>query len=624
MAGYYDNNISEIILERVNIIDLISGYVSLKRTGRNYKGLCPFHSEKSPSFIVSEDKQLYHCFGCGAAGNAIGFFMQIENLDFLDAIEMLAEKYSIDISRYRSDKSSTKVVDNKKELYQLTRDAAVYFYKNLKTSDIAKSYLTKRNLSDDIIKEFGLGYATDSWDGLIKNFNGKNTKLLEEAGLVLKRRDKEGYYDRFRNRLIFPIINVQGKVIGFGGRVLDNSLPKYLNSPETSIFNKSMTLYGLNIAKNHIQGNKQIIVVEGYMDVISLHMHGVRNVVATLGTALTKQHGNLLSRYADEIIICYDGDEAGQNAAFRSIEVLSDIKAKIKILTLEDGLDPDDYIKKFGKDQFEKQVQSSKPSIEYKLSVFKSKYNIKNDDEKIDYITECLGYLSTLKSEVQKEIYLEFLSEETKVDLSILQKELVKVSKNQKPQSIQRVDDEERVYDYRPSSELKGVVKSKTGGVASKYVKLELRILEFALMNKKYFEKIISSFDLEGIRNDKIKTVFMELIKYYAYNNEFRYENAAEYFEIDLLKSIKKVLDDMVPISDGDKEIEKAIKDHTEMSASDELNEVISRLGHLNVQKSKLSPDKDSEILSEIHQEIEILKDRMAVLNKKRASFKNK
>lgn len=621
MAGYYDNNISEVILDRIDIVELISSYVTLKQTGRNHKGLCPFHNEKTPSFIVSDDKQLYHCFGCGAAGNAIGFFMQIENLDFLDAIEMLAEKYNIDLSDYRNNKSQKKPSDNKNELYQLTRSAGVHFFKNLKTADNAMLYLKNRGLSDDIIKKFGLGYALDSWDGLIKSFDNKNLKLLEEAGLVLAKKDKNGYYDRFRNRLIFPIINVQGKVIGFGGRVLDDSLPKYLNSPETDIFNKSMTLYGLNIAKNHMQDLRRIIVVEGYMDVISLHMHGVKNVVATLGTALTKQHGNLLSRYADEVIVCYDGDEAGQKAAFRSIEVMSDIKAKVKILTLEDGLDPDDYIRKYGKDKFIDQVEKAKPSIEYKLSVFKSKYDISTNDGKVDYVFEAINYLATLKNEVTKKIYLKYLADETKLDIEDLEKELNKINKKARntdynPASYERIDATDQ------GSELKLALKNKKNVSDNKYIKLERRMLEFAIMDKKYFEKIILNFDMETFKSEKIKNIFMDLIKYYSQYKEFKYEDSADYFSIDVIKGLKKIKDSMIPINSAEKELDKVIKDHTELNTRDELNNIIATIGRLNVQKSKLDKDKDGQVLSQLNSEINVLKDKMTAFYNKRSSGK--
>ncbi|MGB3366752.1 MAG: DNA primase [Acidaminobacteraceae bacterium] len=621
MAGYYDNNISEIILDRVDIVDLISNYVTLKQTGRNHKGLCPFHNEKTASFIVSDDKQLYHCFGCGAAGNAIGFYMHIENLDFLDAIEMLSEKNNIDISQYRNNKTHKKPIENKNEVYAVTRNAAVHYYKNLKTSSIANEYLSGRGLSDEIIKEFGLGYAKDSWDGLIKSFDNTNIKLLEDAGLVLPKKDKNGYYDRFRNRLIFPIINVQGKVIGFGGRVLDDSLPKYLNSPETAIFNKSMTLYGLNIAKNHIQNSRQIVVVEGYMDVISLNMHGVRNVVATLGTALTKQHGNLLSRYADEVIVCYDGDEAGQNAAVRSIDVLADMKAKVKILTLKDGLDPDDYIRKYGKDKFYEQVEKAKPSIEYKLSVFKSKYNIKTNDGKVDYVNEAIKYLATLKNEVTKKVYLAYLANETKIDIEDLQKELLKINKKARNTDYDALS-YERIDMPEESSELKLSLKSKSIASSNKYLKLEKRMLEFAIVDKKYFERIIMNFDMETFKSEKIKNIFMDLIKYYSTYNEFRYEDSADYFAIDVIKGLKKIKDSMIPISLAEKELDKIIKDHIDLSVRDELNIAITTIGRLNVEKSKLDKDKDGEVLSQLNSEINVLKDKMTAFNNKRSSGK--
>lgn len=332
MGAKYDNRITEVILESINIVDLISEYTPLKRTGRNYKGLCPFHNEKTPSFSVSEEKQFYHCFGCGVGGDAIKFVQEIENFDFLDAIEYLADKYGIDIDSYKNAESGnrqpTVPPDVKKALYAISREAAILYYKELPKSSEAMSYIEGRGLDQSIIRKFGLGFAPDDWHYLNKKLskNKQMESLLIRAGLVAKS-SKGNVYDYFRNRIVFPIRDIKGNVIAFGGRVMDGSNPKYLNSPETDIFNKSNTLYGLNLAKNAFSDERRIIVTEGYMDVISLHQQGVENAVATLGTALTTQHGRILSRYLTKL-------------SFVMIRIVLDKKQRFEVLMFYKMLTP--------------------------------------------------------------------------------------------------------------------------------------------------------------------------------------------------------------------------------------------------------------------------------------------
>lgn len=556
-----DVNLGDVINEHVNIIDIISGYVPLKRMGKNYKGLCPFHNEKTASFIVSEDKQLYHCFGCGAAGNSIGFIMAIENLDFLDAVELLSDRYNIDISQYRRKKYDPIARDHSKELQETTRQAAVFYFKNLKENQASNQYLLNRGLTEETIKTFGLGYALDSWDSLIKHCGSNKATLdkLDEAGLIIKRNDGSGYYDRFRNRIIFPIIDVKGKVIGFGGRVMDDSLPKYLNSPETPIFNKSRTLYGLNIAKNHLDKTKTVIVTEGYMDVIALHNHGINNVVATLGTALTKEHGRILDRYAEEIVVCYDSDEAGMKAAMRSIEVLSGIKAKVKILSLGEGMDPDEYIKAHGRERFLMKLFDAQPAVIYRLEALMEDYDFISDDGQIEYSKKAIEVINTLESDLDKEKCLETLNKKSNIKSSYLNHIRNAVIKNKgQTQSYNKPN----------------VVRTNAPTADNPQQKIEKRLLEIALESKKGFELLMENFELETIENFTIFNIMTYLVKYYANHEKFDLSNAVDDLDMDLALIVEKVCKNKRPIENMGKEIRVITTRHKISQLEDKINKL--------------------------------------------------
>ncbi len=357
----------EEVKEAHDIVDLISGYLEVKSSGNSYKALCPFHSEKTPSFMINREKQMYKCFGCGEAGDVLQFVMKMENLEFVDALRNLAEKANIEIEETEGPDRLEK--EKRQRLYEMNRKAAIYFYRNLtKSKNPGLSYLVNRGLGKEEIKAFGLGFSLDRWDGLLEHLKkeGYSPSHMMEAGLVLKGKKEDHYYDRFRNRVMYPIFNVRGKVIGFGGRVLDQSLPKYLNSPESMVFNKRKTLYNLHLAKNHIE-KKRLILVEGYMDAIALYGNGVKNVVATLGTSLTTDHASLLKKYAREVVLAFDGDEAGINATLRSIHVLESQGLKVRVLDLEKGQDPDDLIGELGEEGFLKRIDSSSHHIVFQI-----------------------------------------------------------------------------------------------------------------------------------------------------------------------------------------------------------------------------------------------------------------
>jgi DNA primase len=411
MAQLGDNFVDKI-KEEVDIVELIGNYVQLKKTGINYVGLCPFHSEKTPSFTVSPTKKLYHCFGCGEGGDIIGFIMKQENLDFIEAIKFIADRYNINIDFKESN------IDNslKNRIFDINKLSSEYYHKNLFTNKTALEYLSKRKINSKIAKEFHIGFANDSWDGLV-NFL-KNHGIAEEdivrAGLASRKKNGNGYVDRFRNRIIFPIYDIKSRVIGFGGRVLDDSLPKYLNSPDTLVFSKGNHLYGLN---NYLKSSNQerIILVEGYMDVISLYRSGITCAVASLGTALTINQVKLLKQYSSNIYVCYDSDEAGQRATLKAVDILTRSGVEPKVIILPNGNDPDDFIKENGIEEFEKIIEKALSYIEFKVFLMERKYDITKESQKIDFLREMAKILSGIKSSVAREIYLQKYSDKYNV-----------------------------------------------------------------------------------------------------------------------------------------------------------------------------------------------------------------
>ena len=427
------------IKEQNDIVDVISESVKLKRTGRNYIGLCPFHNEKSPSFTVSQDKQIYKCFGCGEAGNVISYIMKDRNVTFPEAARVLAERANISIEIENDENNVQKDMYNK--MYNINVEAARYFYDNLRKDKKAEEYFVNRGISEATMKKFGLGFSFDKWDGLLLYLKKKGYSELDlfNIGLIIKS-PKGSYYDRFRNRIMFPVFDYKGKVIGFGGRVLDDSKPKYLNSPETPLFHKGLHLYGLNFV---IKNNKSrtIIIVEGYMDCISLHQYGFSNVVASLGTALTINQAKLLKKYVDKVIISYDADFAGQAATLRGLEILRNEGFDLRVLIVPKGKDPDEYIKNNGKQAFQKLVDDALPIIDYRIKRASDGINFSNSEMIIQYVKKVTEIIVDLDP-VEKDVHIKKISEETGIKeqaiYDLLREEINKNSKKLQKMNIQQ------------------------------------------------------------------------------------------------------------------------------------------------------------------------------------------
>jgi len=447
--------VDEILL-RNDIESLIGSYVSLKRAGSNLKGLCPFHSEKTPSFTVYPSENSFYCFGCGVGGNAVTFIRQIEHLDYPDAIEFLAKRAGITVIRDDDYKFEKKSID-KSKLLQMNVDAAKFFHRCLfdstQKSREALAYFTeKRGLSVATIKHFGLGFAPDSYDSLInymqkKGYNRDELVLAYLAGKT----EKGHYYDAFRNRVMFPIIDVSGNVIAFGGRVMDDSKPKYKNTMDTPVFKKSRNLFALNFAKN--TGSESMILCEGYMDVIALHSSGFTNTVATLGTAITSEQARMLSRYTKKVIISYDADEAGQKAAQKAMKLLGEVGLDVGVIKVPGAKDPDEYIKTYGKEKFAEVITSSKSKFEYNMDTVLSKYDVNIPQDRINALGELEKLISQVYFKAERDIYIQAVAQKLNVDFKSVKEDVEKLARRQynvyKKNEAQKVKQEIAGYSDR-------------------------------------------------------------------------------------------------------------------------------------------------------------------------------
>lgn len=473
------------IKNRANIVDIIGSVVQLKRAGSNYKGCCPFHKEKTPSFIVSETKGMYHCFGCGEHGDAISFMQKYYSLSFPEAVEKLADQYGITIEQ-------TSSTDDKKreEYYEANRMAAKFFFEKLsKSANKGFAYMSGRGMDAKTMQTFGIGWAPDDWNLLTDYMlsKGVTKDTLIDLGLSSKKDDK--VYDKFRSRVMFPIFNTRGKVIGFGGRIVGNGEPKYLNSPENLVFQKKFNLYGLNKTRTEIQNQGYAILVEGYMDCVSLYQYGIGNVVASLGTALTEQQAKLLSRYTNKVILCYDADGAGIKAALRGIDVLRSANMEVRVLHVDDGKDPDEYVKKHGKDAFINLVENkSVPDVDYKINLLRKKYDITDATMGVKFLKEAANVLRSL-SPIEADIYIQKVALNYHISEGALRKEV----EGKQDQTLAKPKEDEKEKIIIDSSDLN----------------LEKMIIRLIMLHSDYYESL-SKYQEAFITNEGygLKNIF--------------------------------------------------------------------------------------------------------------------
>ena len=426
---YYSEELVEEVRMRNDIVDVISGYVKLQKKGSSYFGLCPFHNEKSPSFSVSREKQMYYCFGCGAGGNVFTFIMEYENYSFVEALKFLAERAGIDLPEVEYSKEAKEKADLKLTILEINKLAAKYFYAQLKAEGgkTAYAYLKNRGLSEETIVAFGLGYANKYSDDLYRylKMKGYGDELLLKAGLI-SADERKGAYDKFWNRVMFPIMDVNNRVIGFGGRVMGDAKPKYLNSPETIVFDKSRNLYGLNRART--SRKPYFLICEGYMDVIALHQAGFTNAVASLGTALTVGHASLLKRYVNEVYLTYDSDEAGTRAALRAIPILKDAGITAKVIRMDPYKDPDEFIKNLGAEAFEERISKARNGFMFGLEMLEKEFDMNSPEGKTEFHHEVARRLCNFEEEIERENYIEAVAQAYHIGYDNLRKLVTKMA----------------------------------------------------------------------------------------------------------------------------------------------------------------------------------------------------
>ncbi|MDD7362733.1 MAG: DNA primase [Peptoniphilus sp.] len=438
MASIIDDEVIERVKRESDIVEVIGRYTKLEKKGRSYMGLCPFHSEKTPSFSVQPEKGYYHCFGCGVGGDVINFLMEKEGLGFIEAVEKLAESLNIELKpAYRNDKTEQK----KTRMAAMNRESALYYMRILSRNPYALRYLEKRGIDRSMILGFGLGFAPAGGDQLLGHLlsKGYEPEEMYEANLVSYNEKRRHYYDRFRNRIIFPIIDTRSKVVGFGGRVLDDSLPKYLNSSDTLLYKKSRELYGLNRVMK-VSDREKILLVEGYMDVISLHAQGIGYAVASLGTSLTREQAKMMKRYGKQVYICYDGDAAGQKATVRAIDILLQEDIQPKIVVLEDGHDPDDYIRQYGKIAFEGKLSRGLAAIDYEVMTREKNYDLNDALSLSEFLNDVSGILSKIKSPVERDVFAAKYAEKYGIRPESFQAQLTNIPAERPPRDREARD----------------------------------------------------------------------------------------------------------------------------------------------------------------------------------------
>lgn len=490
--------------DRNDIIDVVSSYVNLKRAGRLYSGRCPFHNEKTPSFYVYPDTQSFYCFGCGAGGEVITFIKKIENLDYIDAVKFLAQRAGMEMPQDSYDDSIAKL---KRRIYEINRETARFFH-NCLISPVGEkglSYLRGRGLTDKTIKRFGLGYAPDSGFELINHLRNKGFSNSEMLQANVASKSKNGYtVSRFFNRVMYPIIDLRGNVIAFGGRIMSDQKPKYLNTSDTPVFSKSTQLFALNMAKNI--NTRQLILTEGYMDVIALHQAGFKNAVATLGTALTPQQADLIRRYADEVIICYDSDEAGRKASDRAIVLLRNAGLKIRIVTVPGAKDPDEFMKAHGDKgpaMFRVLLEKSAGDIDYKLELLKEKHNILQPQGKVDFLNEAIKIIAQSANAIERDIYITRLSEMLNVQKTAIEQQMRKTVKIKNYQQAKR--------DFHNITENISARHDKINPEKSKYLKAakaEEYIIAFMINNPDMGQYISSKITSDDFTTDFNREVY--------------------------------------------------------------------------------------------------------------------
>ena len=582
MARYSDEVINDV-RQSNDIVDVISQYVHLKRSGRNFFGLCPFHNEKSPSFSVSPDKQIFHCFGCGVGGNVFSFITQIEGINFVEAVQMLAERANIQLPTLQ-DNGDSQREELKAKVYKVNEFTADFYHQNLykPQAKIAQEYVKKRQLSNETLKSFKIGFS-GKFDELYQELKkqGFGEKEILESGLVNKN-ERGQYIDRYRNRLMFPICDARGKVIAFGGRVLDDSKPKYINSPENVVYSKGRNLFGLNVAK---KGDlKRILIVEGYMDVISLHQRGITNVVAPLGTALTEQQGWLLRKNSEQIILSFDSDEAGLKAKLRALDILQNMGCDLRILQMEGAKDPDEYIIKYGNARFNNLVDKALSIIEFKVKILKKDLNLENTNDKIKFLNEIAKLISNVNNTIEREVYIEKIAKEYDISKEAIYAEVNKLTyKNVKTENVLEKPKPVVTHIKREEKVISEAVKRRENTVIALLLMGDLNIFEILRQNIK----------VENFQDEVNKKIAQKLYEEFEKGNS-NINAIIDNLEQDEQNQITMIMSEDYEITD----IEKAIDDVVQAYEREKLN--TRKFEILDLLDKNLENDQKKELEKEL------------------------
>ena len=584
----YSEELIEEIRNSNDIVDVISQYVILKRSGRNFFGLCPFHKEKSPSFSVSPDKQIFHCFGCGVGGNVIHFVSKIENIDFRETLELLANRANIPLPALDTSYQDNKKAMLKAKVYEINEIAAKFYHENLykPTSKEAQEYIKKRKLDNRTLKSFLIGYS-GTFDELYRVLKEKG--FTEEeilASSLVNKADNGKFIDRFRRRLMIPIQDTTGRFIAFGGRVLDDSKPKYINSPENIVYSKGRNLFGLNIAKKG--DTKKIIIVEGYMDAISLYQRGITNVVASLGTALTEQQGRLLRKNSEQVIIGYDADGAGQAATLRGLEILQNMGCDIRVLQIYGAKDPDEFIIKYGPERFQKCVDNAISLVEFKVKILKQDLNLENVNDKIKFLNEVAKILAKVDNNIEKEIYVDKISQEYKISKEAIYGEINKLT--------YRNNNDRKVLEKAP---VKSFIKREENEKIDESIIKREKMVIYILLNypeESYsaLKDIITADDMKSKMNKEILT------KIYEQYSKKNMGNILDLFtEEDSINYLSGIMADDFGVTDVAKCIEDLISTYNREKLTNRRNDILKQLesANLSAEDSRMLERELNEII---------------------------
>ena len=587
-----NDNVLDEIRDRADIVDLIGEYVDLKRSGSNYMGLCPFHSEKTPSFSVSPSKSIFKCFGCGVGGDVITFIMKRENLNFPEAVEFLAEKYNVRLSEYKDENKEAR--DKRNRLYDINREAAMHFLNNLSSSPKAQKYLRDRGLSDKTIRAYGLGYSKDSWTDLYDHLTKLGYKEEELLNLNLVSKSKNGnYIDRFRDRVMFPIINRNNKVIAFGARGFGDAKPKYLNSRETPIFHKGSNLFNMNIISRE-SSRQRIILVEGYMDVISLYNSGINYSVASLGTSLTEDQAAIIKKMVKDIYICYDSDKAGINATSRAIDIFLSKSCKPKIIELEGGLDPDDFIKKYGMEGFENKIKSAISYIDFKIKILRENFNLEDAEGLSNFTLESAKILSSIKNPIERDIFVKEFSKKYNISYKAIENYINYLNRN-------KIKSEKKEK-FKP--------KKNTNVVKSTKTRAQEELLSYSLLDNDIYNYIKNKIQVFYFTNAMARASFEEIPKMFEEEMEVsEFLNLLEKnrlidsnFKENILGIIKnihvneKIVDELIKTLERNylqKEKDRILENIDKLQGEEDKNLLLDALKNLKEINLKLSELKE-------------------------------